>query len=151
MFEPGQHAQRSLDVLHEQALGDFQLQQTCIHTSFGQYLSQVREQVLVGKLPCREVHGDPQVRQSLLLPGHVLLAGGLEHPLADRHDQTGLFGDGDELHRCHDTQVRMVPAQERFHAGNATTANISLGLVVKLELVALQRVAQAQLQRHPLQ
>ena len=45
----------------------------------------------------------------------------------------------------------MLPAQQRFHAGNAAAGDIPLGLIVKPELLALERVPQARLQRQALE
>jgi hypothetical protein len=48
-------------------------------------------------------------------------------------------------------KVRVLPAQERFHAGDAAADNVALGLIVQPELLALERVPQTRFQRQPLE
>ena len=41
-----------------------------------------------------------------------MLAGGTQNPVANRNNQSGLFGDVDKISGRDDTAVRMVPAQQ---------------------------------------
>ena len=83
-------------------------------------------------------------------PAGELLADALQHPATDRHDQAGLLGHLDELAGRHQPALGMTPAQERLEPDHSFVGQVDQRLVVKLELVALERVAQVPLDRHPL-
>ena len=85
------------------------------------------------------------------LPGAVLGAGLLQHPLAQRHDQAVLLGQRDELRGEQQAQLRMAPAHQRLGADRRAGPGIHDRLVVELELLPLERAAQGVLQREPLQ
>ena len=57
-----------------------------------------------------------------------------QHPFADVDDDVAVFDDGQELHRRHDAALRMLPAQQRFHADDAAAPHIELGLVEQAQL-----------------
>ena len=107
--------------------------------------------MLVVELPPRQVDGNAQCRQTFALPGHVLRTHGLQHPVADRHDQSGLLGQRDEFCRCDDTQVRVVPAQQRLGAGNGSGLEVELGQILQQEFPAADGTAQFVLQHAPFQ
>ena len=66
----------------------------------------------------------------------------LLHPAADRLDQAALLGDRDELARVEQAALGMVPAHQRLEADDLAAAQRDDRLVVELELVAVERVAQ---------
>ena len=81
----------------------------------------------------------------------LLRACGGDHPVADRLDQAGLLGDGDELARRHQrTELAVVPAQQRLDADHPAPAREDR-LVVQLELLGHERAPQARGQREPLE
>ncbi len=116
------------------------------HSGRRQRSGQVRHQAAVRELARRQVHGDGHRRQAERLPGDVLPADRVEHPFSDGHDQAGLFRDRDELHRRDRAQVRMAPAQQGLHAGDAAAPDVPLGLVLEFEFAEFQRVPQAGLE-----
>ena len=61
---------------------------------------------------------------------------------AERADQAVALGDRDEHRRADHAALRVVPAHQRFGAGDLAARRVDLGLVVELELVARQRQAQ---------
>src|SRR4029077_15301832 len=67
-------------------------------------------------------------------------------PLADRQNQTSVFGDTNELGRTQDVLSAAVPANQRFHSGDRLRAQVELRLIVKDELVMLQRLMQRSLE-----
>ena len=66
----------------------------------------------------------------------------LLHPAADRLDQPAVLGDRDELAGVEQAALGVVPAHQRLDAGDLAGAEAIDRLVVQLELVALERVAQ---------
>src|SRR6266545_5645003 len=93
----------------------------------------------------RDVHRDFN-RRAFAVPLLSLTAGLLDGPLADRQDQSRVFGDANELGGTHDVLSAAVPANQRFHSGDRLGAQVELRLIVKDELVTLQRLVQRGLQ-----
>ena len=56
----------------------------------------------------------------------------------------------DELIGSHEAALWVAPAQQRLKPDHHLPIELDQRLVVKLELVALERVAQVALDRHPL-
>ena len=85
---------------------------------------------------------------TLTSAGHLrgLAAGRLEHPFAERNDQAGLLGERDEFGRRDRCRDRMAPAHQRFEAAIARVARVEQRLVVDLELLFAQRLAQVDLE-----
>ena len=50
------------------------------------------------------------------LPALHLAARLVEHPRADRHDEAGLLGDGDEVAGAEQAALGVLPAQQRLDA-----------------------------------
>ena len=89
----------------------------------------------------REVYGDAQRHAGVLTPAVGDGTRPPQHPLADRDDQAGFFGQRDEV-RWGDEAPLVLPAQQRLGAGDAATGAIELRLVVQAQLVALQGVVE---------
>ena len=67
----------------------------------------------MGDLTGGEVHRDSRRAVApLRLPGGELLAGLAQHGVADRHDQAGLLGQGDEVAGAHEAPLGVLPAHE---------------------------------------
>ena len=79
------------------------------------------------------------------------MTGLTEHPPTDRHDESALFGNWDEFCRRHESEVRMPPTDERLDPDDCARLQVNLGLVVQHQFLSLQGVAQAILQRLPLE
>ena len=76
---------------------------------------------------------------------------GLGHrPAPDRLHQRAVFGDRNELGWQKQPALRVVPADQRFGADRRATAQVDLGLVIQLELAAIECQAQAAFDRLPL-
>ena len=86
----------------------------------------------------RDVDRDPD----MLGPARRLRAGLADHPRADRDDQAGVLGDGDELDRRDQPARRMVPADQRLERADAVVLEVEQRLVIQLELAALEREPQ---------
>src|SRR5690242_7244939 len=87
----------------------------------------------------REVDGDREVLEPTALPPvGELPAGRLDHPLADRDDQTGLLCNRNELRGTEQAAPWMLPANKCLHREDALRAEIHLGLILERELVSLQ-------------
>ena len=87
-------------------------------------------------------------RRSLRLPAALA-----QHPAPDVDDQPALLGERDELDRRDQPALGMAPAQQRLDAGDGLVLEPDERLVMKLELLALERPLQvgAQLEagHHP--
>ena len=79
-------------------------------------------------------------------PAGGIGAGLLQNPFAQRHDQAGLFGDRDELDGRHHAPFGMMPADEGLAAGDLAAFDVDDRLIVELELVVHDRLAQIQLE-----
>eukprot|EP01036_Dinobryon_divergens_P040269 gene40269-53225_t len=78
---------------------------------------------------------------------NLTLVGGLrQHPQAQLADEAHAFAGGDELGGQHHAQARVVPAHQRLDRAQGVGGHVHAGLVVDLELLALQRLAQFLLQ-----
>ena len=108
-------------------------------------------QVAVGHLAGREVDRDVErpLVGAQLVPAERLAAGRLLHPAADRLDQAAVLGDRDELAGVEQAALGMVPAHQRLEADDLAAAQGDHRLVVQLELVAVERVAQLALGLEP--
>src|SRR5689334_25231109 len=101
-------------------------------------------QLAVGDLSRREVDRDvegPLVRAQLV-PLEHLAAGAFERPAADRLDQAAVLGDRDEVAGVEQAALRVAPAHQRLETGDLDAAQREQGLVVQLELVAVESLAQ---------
>ena len=145
-----QHRQRFLALLHQQVLGDLELQPVRCNAGRGQRIDDVVEQIAVAHLGGRQVDRDEQFFRPVRRFGQRFA----KDPRSDGHDLIGLLGDGDEdVGRDHPA-FRMVPPQKRFVARRHPRACIQQRLEMHFELSAGQSRTQVQFQRaallHPL-
>ncbi len=75
-----------------------------------------------------------------------LLAGDAQHQVAQRQDQPGFLGNGNELHRWQHAPGRVLPAHQRLDTGDQVAGQMQLGLVVHQQLLLGNRLAQLVLQ-----
>src|SRR5260370_26100144 len=143
-----QRGDRRSGVLHDYAFGDLQHELAGVETRGAQRTLDVLDQPRAAELSGREIdaHGARRLAGEQLLPSARLTTRFLEHPLADRNDETGLFGDRYE--RCWRDQpaLGMLPADECFPARDAPRFQPDQRLIVNPELAALEREAQIALQ-----
>ncbi len=74
-----------------------------------------------------------------------LFAGLHENPLADRHDEAGLFGEGYEGVWADQAELRAVPAKQGLHAEHSAVGKGYLRLIENLELLIFKRGAQGRI------
>ena len=85
------------------------------------------------------------------MPLEHLAAGAFLHPAPDRLDQAAVLGDRDEVAGVEQAALGVAPAHQRLEAGDLAAAQGDQRLVVELELVALERLAQLALDLEPAQ
>jgi hypothetical protein len=117
-------------IAKEDALGDFQLQPTRVETALRQRRQNRRDEVWAGELHGRDVDGDAQ----RLRPTGCFAAGRADHPFADRYYQTDLLSERNEIGRRDESSFRIMPAQQRFEAGDPFGGEIELWLIDECEL-----------------
>ena len=101
----------------------------------------IAHEVGLGKLQGADIDRNrPRGGLRRLRPGHQLGTGRFQHPLAQRQDQPGLFGQGNELCGRHHAAGRVAPAHQRLHALDGAVF-LHLNLVKKLKFLAHQRLA----------
>ena len=141
-----------LGILHHDALGDLELELVWVEPGLPQRAFDVGQQVRLLELASRQIHAH---HHGLLVKGEHLpalrpAARLLQHPLADRHDEAGLFGDGDEHQWRHDPVARPLPAGERLELVDGARFQVDHGLEIHPQLVAVQRMPQVRLDLQPL-
>ena len=140
-----------LDVLHEVALGELELEHVRGNfRALHRLLDGAVEPLAVHHLPHREVHRDAQPGLHGGLPRPDLRARGLQDPLADRDDQPRVLGHVDELVGRKQPAARVLPADQRFDPDQLAARHVQARLVVQHQLVPAQRQAQVVLDRKPL-
>ena len=117
-FQPAQQAGHGIQIVHQDALGDLQLQRGRVQLRLRQDGGDLGMQIRLAELADGHIHADFERRQGgkLGLPpahGDTRLP---QHPKADGHDQPGLLRQRNKLVRRHDAALRMAPADQRFHA-----------------------------------
>ncbi len=103
-----------------------------------QCLDHAAREIGFGQLLGRDVDVNPD----MLGPFCGFAAGLLHHPLADRHDQTGVLRQRNELAGTDRAVDVAGPAHQRFEADNLFGVGIDHRLVVERQLVVLERIAQ---------
>ncbi len=129
------------DVAQGRRFEYFQLQHGRRHVrEFGQYGAQALDEIGALEMAPGDVDADHPVRH--VGPPRLQLAQRLaQHPFADVDDDVAVLDDRQEVHRPHQPPLRMLPAQQRFHADDAAGAHVELGLVVQPQLAGAQRGA----------
>ena len=140
-FQPQQVRRCGLDVGDERVFGDLQFQSCGRQASGRQRLLDNPGQVRLRQLRYRQIDRNLH----FLRPAHRVAAGLAQHPVAQRHHQADVFGQGQELGGVEQAALRMAPAQQRFEAGDAALQQVDQRLVVQFELLLLQAGAQLDL------
>ncbi|HEX2160444.1 MAG TPA: hypothetical protein VHF88_01320 [Thermoleophilaceae bacterium] len=145
--ELGELAQRlesDVGVGDHCALGDLEAEPLGLDAGIRERRADDADEVVGEQLARGDVDGHREVRgarAAVLLPARNLVAGLAQHPLADRQDQAGPLGDGDEAVGRDGTERRMVPAHQGLDADHLAAAQVDGGLVVEPQLTALDGVA----------
>ena len=79
---------RPSDIAHHHAFCDFELEQFRGHARILQHGDEVLQPIFVGELARRQVDRHAHGRQARTQPGDILCTRSLQHPLADRNDQS---------------------------------------------------------------
>jgi len=91
----------------------------------------------IEQLLARHVYRDPNVRW----PAYRFLAGLLQDPLTDRHDQPGVLSQRDELGGADRAMLAAIPAEQCLETDHSLARRVDHGLEVQREFVAIQRPA----------
>jgi hypothetical protein len=142
-LEGTQDFDAALDIDHCGAFGDFQLQVLPGKAAVDQYFLDQPGQIAGAELARRNIHRHDEIAQAPLDPVAGLGARGSQHLFADLHDQSRLFRHRDELAGGNHAPVRMLPADQRFEAGQTAPGDADLRLVMQDQFVALQRTPEA--------
>jgi hypothetical protein len=142
-----QPVQGLVGVVHQDGLGQLQLQQVRRQSADGQHAGHAVDEVRLLELQRRDVdghrHGVPALRATAP-PG----ARPAQHPVADGDDEAAVLGHRDEAPRRHLAQLGIAPAQQRLGADDAPSARFDLRLVVQPEAAADQGLAHGVVQPH---
>ena len=142
-----QHGGRRGALLHQDALGQLEPQALGRHAGLAQDGGELVGQRGLRELAAGEVDGQAgKVDRGVGGPARELAAGLAQHPAPERDDQPALLGDGDERAGEHDALARVAPAHERLDPDDPALVEVDERLVVELELVALERVAEVVLE-----
>ncbi len=96
-----EHQCRRLCVLHDHALGDLELQAVRTQLAVFERFFDPFQQIRLRNLSRRKVHTQAQraVTRRIELPLPHVRASFIQHPLANRNDQTSLFSNGNKVSR----------------------------------------------------
>src|ERR1700677_1171742 len=141
-FESVEDHRGRLGVLHQEGLGEFQLEASRIETGLGQNRLHARHEFLGAQFHCRNFDSQPEQRPALWVPGFGLSARLPQHPLTDRYDQAGFFGYRYESRGGHDSEGRVSPTNQSLDAGDGAGRHAPDGLVIQFELVPRDRMPQ---------
>ena len=133
---------RRLDVGHDRALGDLEVDPARLDAGLAQDPVDVLLEVGSTRLPLRDVDADGDQRVQDAPLGH-LPAGVLEHLQPERHHEPGLLGERDEGVRGHQPTLRVLPPHQRLEPDKASGLHRHDRLVVQHELVVVQRALKA--------
>jgi serine/threonine-protein kinase len=147
LFEKPDH---SAGLGHEGGLGDLELEVGRSDPGVVEHGAVAGEEFRLAELLERKVDRDAAGPRHLLLPGAVVAADALQHPLADLLDQVRFFRERDELRGRDVAVVREPPSHQRLAADHPPVAQVHLRLVEDHELVALHRAAELALHHQPL-
>lgn len=101
-------------VSHGHAFGDLYREVARIQGRFIQDRGDALEQVRDTKLRRRQIDRHRHSLEPRFQPAHDLATRLAEHPLANRHDQSGLFGDSDERRRGDKASGWVLPTNQVF-------------------------------------
>ena len=125
-----QAQQRLAGVLHQDRLGQLQLEQCGGRPAARQRRGHAVDEVGLLELQRRDVDRDRQ-RHARAAPARRLAHRLAEHPVAERDDETRFLGHRDESRRRHLAQLGVAPAQQRLGADDGVAVDVDLRLVVQ--------------------
>src|SRR5262249_13179672 len=132
--------------LQQHAFGDFQFEARCRKAGLPEGGNDRQSQHWIAELHWREVHGDGGFDG----PTGGIAACLFEHPIAERHDQADFLGHRNKLFGRNQAALRMLPAQQCLKSADVAAGQIDEWLIVEFEFVALERLAQVELELAPI-
>ena len=138
LLELRQDLKRLLLVIDKNGFSDLQFQPFRRQPGAKKHLRDRGNKARVVELDRRKIDRD----RGGSLPGHSLGAGGRQHPGSNRNDQAGFLGDRYEVGGRDASSFRMIPAQQRFIAGDFKRHRVDDRLIVQREVALFQRHAQ---------
>ncbi len=142
LLQPVQGRQRLLAVVHEDPLGDLELEPVRRQAGFGEYRCDRFEQVGRRELHRREVDGDLADARATCA---ALRQASRQRPFAERQNEPAVLRHRDEDRRRHHALDRVTPSRQRLEAGDDVALQVDDRLIVQFQLVALDRLAQIHL------
>ena len=94
-----------------------------------------------------DVHGQPSDGEVLFVPPRDLGEGLAHGPRGQGEDHSGLLGQTEEARRRKSAEMRMLPTDQRFRAGDTAGVEVKDRLVMQNELLALDRSPQTALEK----
>jgi hypothetical protein len=123
------------EVLHEGGFGDFELDGVGRRVVLAQDEDDRLGEVFPGELDAGDIDGDGTLEEAAMTPVRGLTAGFVEGEVAEANDETGFFGERNEVGWRDIAADRVVPAHERLKADEVIAKTGSKdGLVVEREL-----------------
>ncbi len=130
LVQVAQHVADVFGVVHQHALGELELDQLAADAVGRGLGDQQGQQAGVDEVRRGEVERDAHLGQALVEPLAQLATGAPDHPLAERHDQAGLFRERHEACRRQQAEVGVLPADERLRTTDMA-AVVVLGLIIQ--------------------
>src|ERR1700688_286412 len=109
-LELQQHGGGGFNILHQDALGEFEFEISGRQASLREYRPDTFDKIFIAELNGGNVDGNKQWRESRVLPGTRLPACFAQHPTANRENETAIFGDGHELGGRDEPAIGLLPA-----------------------------------------
>ena len=141
-LETTERRDRYFGVLHQDPLGQFKLQVLGGHAAFTQRPNHDVHQIGLTELQGGQIDGHAYGSQAGISPGLMSHARVAERPFSNRRNDPGILCQGDKRAGKNQSLLGMLPANERFSAGDLGGPYIHLWLEVQLEFIILQRFAQ---------
>ena len=126
-------------------LGDLELEPLRRQAGLVQHFGDRLGDVAVAELRRRQIDRDDE----RLRPVGRVAAGSAQHPFAERNDEAGILGDGNEMGRRDLAVHRMLPADQGLGAALLLGGEVELRLVDHLEFLTTEREPQLMLDHAP--
>lgn len=139
----GQDIRRMRWIVHRDPIRDFELKCGCFNLCFVKDPANLVQQMRAGEMLCGNINCYFQRSDGgiFALPAAGLPASLQHHPLIDGRDESGVLGNLEETVGTDKAVNRVLPAHERFKAGNLTILQGNNRLVIHAQLSTTQRGA----------
>src|SRR5262249_15785463 len=146
-LELRENSSRMRGVVHDEALGDLQLEQCGVEAEAAQSGRNQLNQFLVGELASREIdrHADRSYIWKMSEP-RCVLTGFAQHPLTEGYDQPGFLRERDEVAGTEQAVIGMLPTHQGLRPCDTAGCDLLLRLVMQQQLVTLQSATKLRLQ-----